>query len=147
VRLAVRARDIPGRIVTGGYILHSGLEKWHGDETRAKALHGVASNAFPVLQRIPPERFLRILAASEIAIGAALLVPVVPNAVAGAALTGFSGSLLAMYARTPVMHKPGSIWPSPAGVAVSKDVWMLGIGLGLVADGLTSPDRSGTAPR
>ena len=43
-------------IATGGYILHSGLEKWHGDETRAKALHGVASNAFPVLQRIPPER-------------------------------------------------------------------------------------------
>ena len=144
MRLPVRARDLPARIATGGYILHSGLEKWHGDETRAKALHGVASNAFPVLQRIPPERFLRILAASEIAIGSALLVPVVPNAVAGAALTGFSGSLLAMYARTPAMHKPGSIWPSQAGIAVSKDVWMLGIGLGLVADGLTGPDQNGT---
>jgi hypothetical protein len=69
VRLPARARDLPARIATGGYILHSGLEKWHGDETRAKALHGMASNAFPVLQRIPPERFLRILAASEIAIG------------------------------------------------------------------------------
>jgi hypothetical protein len=112
VRLPVKARDLPARIATGGYILHSGLEKWRGDETRAKALHGVASNAFPVLQQIPPERFLRILAASEIAIGTALLVPVVPNAVAGAALTGFSGSLLAMYARTPAMRKPGSIWPS-----------------------------------
>ena len=118
MRLPVKARDLPARIATGGYILHSGLEKWHGDETRAKALHGVASNAFPVLQRIPPERFLRILA-------------------------GFSGSLLAMYARTPAMRKPGSIWPSQTGVAVSKDVWMLGIGLGLVADGLTGTDRSG----
>jgi uncharacterized membrane protein YkgB len=49
-----------------------------------------------------------------------------------------------MYARTPAMRKPGSIWPSQAGVAVSKDVWMLGIGLGLVADGLTGPGRSGT---
>jgi hypothetical protein len=143
VRLPVRARDLPARTAAGGYILHSGLEKWHGGETRAKALHGVASNAFPVLQRIPPERFLRILAASEIAIGAALLVPIVPNALAGAALTGFSGSLLAMYARTPAMRKPGSIWPSQAGVAVSKDVWMLGIGLGLVADGLIGPGPGG----
>ena len=144
MRLPVRARDLPGRIATGGYILHSGLEKWHGDQARAKALHGVAARAFPVLERIPPERFLRILAASEIAIGSALLVPVVPNAVAGAALTGFSGSLLAMYARTPAMRKPGSIWPSQAGIAVSKDVWMPGIGLGLVADGLAGPGRSGT---
>jgi hypothetical protein len=142
VRLPVRARDLPARIATGGYILHSGLEKWHGDETRAKALHGVASNAFPVLDRIPPERFLRILAASEIAIGTALLVPVVPNVLAGAALTGFSGSLLTMYARTPAMHKPGSIWPSQSGIAVSKDVWMLGIGIGLVADGLTHPGQN-----
>ena len=62
MRLPVKARDLPARIATGGYILHSGLEKWHGDETRAKALHGVASNAFPVLQQIPPERFLRIFA-------------------------------------------------------------------------------------
>jgi hypothetical protein len=34
------------------------------------------------------------------------------------------------------MHKPGSIWPTQQGTAVSKDVWMLGIGLGLVIDGL-----------
>jgi uncharacterized membrane protein YphA (DoxX/SURF4 family) len=144
VRLPARARDLPARIATGGYILHSGLEKWHGDEARAKALHGMAASAFPVLQRIPPERFLRILAASEIAIGTALLVPAVPNALAGAALTGFSGSLLTMYARTPALRRPGSIWPSQAGIAVSKDVWMLGIGLGLVADGLTGPGRAGT---
>ena len=144
MRLPVRARDLPARVATGAYILHAGLEKWHGDETRAKALHGAASNAFPVLQRIPAERFLRLLAASEIAVGTALLVPVVPNAVAGAALTGFSGSLLAMYARTPAMHKPGSIWPTQVGTAVSKDVWMLGIGLGLVADGLTGPDQNGS---
>jgi uncharacterized membrane protein YphA (DoxX/SURF4 family) len=138
VHLPVKARDFPARIATGGYILHSGLEKWHGDETRAKALHGMASRAFPVLNRIPPDRFLRLLAAGEIAVGTALLAPVVPNAIAGAALTGFSGSLLGMYARTPGLRKPGSIWPSQTGVAVSKDVWMLGIGLGLVADSLTS---------
>jgi hypothetical protein len=138
VRLPVKARDFPGRVTTGAYILHSGLDKWRTDETRATALHGIASGAFPVLNRIPPTRFLRLLAASEIAIGTALLAPIVPNALAGAALTGFSGSLVTMYARTPALRKPGSIWPSQAGVAVSKDIWMLGIGLGLVADALTA---------
>ena len=61
----------------------------------------------------------------------------VPGALAGAALTGFSGALLAMYGRTPALRKPGSIWPSQAGTGVSKDVWMLGIGLGLVAGALS----------
>ena len=140
MQLPIKARDLPGRIVTGGYILHSGWEKWHGDVDQATALHGMASKAFPVLTRIPPTRFLRLLAASEIAVGTLLLTPIVPNAVAGAALTGFSGSLLAMYARTPSLHKPGSIWPSRAGIGVSKDVWMLGIGLGLVLDGRHSGD-------
>jgi uncharacterized membrane protein YkgB len=102
----------------------------------------MAAGAFPVLNRIPPARFLRLLAASEIAIGTALLAPIVPNALAGAALTGFSGSLVTMYARTPALRKPGSIWPSQAGIAVSKDIWMLGIGLGLVADAFT-PDSHG----
>ena len=106
------------------------------DPRHGLAWHG--RRAFPVLNRIPPARFLRLLAASEIAIGTALLTPNVPNALAGAALTGFSSSLVTMYARTPVLRKPGSIWPSQAGVAVSKDIWMLGIGLGLVADAFTA---------
>jgi len=65
----LRARNVPTRLATGAYILHTGWEKWHATEERAQALHG-----------------------------------------------------------------PGSVWPAPAGVAVSKDVWMLGIGLGLIAD-------------
>ena len=138
MHLPVKARDLPSRVTTGAYILHSGLDKWRADETRATALHGMAAEAFPVLNRIPPTRFLRLLAASEIAIGTALLAPIVPNALAGAALTGFAGSLVTMYARTPALRKPGSIWPSRAGVAVSKDIWMLGIGLGLVADAFTA---------
>jgi hypothetical protein len=130
----LRAREIPGRVAAGAYILHAGLEKWNGDEARAQALHGMTANAFPMLKDVPPAKFLKILAGSEIAIGAALLSPFVPTALAGAALTGFSGGLLALYARTPALRKPGSIWPSQAGTAVSKDVWMLGIGLGLLTD-------------
>ena len=129
----VKARDLPARVATGAYILHAGLEKWHADEARAKGMHKAASSAFPFLERVPPERFIKLLAGSEIALGTALLAPVVPSALAGAALTGFSGSLLTMYLRAPAMHEPGSVWPTQTGTGVSKDVWMLGIGLGLMA--------------
>jgi uncharacterized membrane protein YphA (DoxX/SURF4 family) len=132
--MRLRARNVPTRLATGAYIVHAGWEKWHGSEERAQALHGAAVKAFPFLASVPPATFLKLLAGAEIATGTALLLPVVPNRLAGAALTAFSGSLLTMYLRTPAMHKPGSVWPSPAGTAVSKDVWMLGIGLGLIAD-------------
>jgi hypothetical protein len=52
-----------------------------------------------------PVRAHDLPGASEIAIGTALIVLVVPGLLAGAALTGFSGSLLAMYARTPALRK------------------------------------------
>lgn len=136
MKLEITVRDLPERLTTGAFILHSGLDKWPANDTRAAGVHGMAAGAFPVLKHLPPPLFLRILAASEIAVGTALLAPVVPAVVAGAALTAFSGTLVAMYGRTPALRQPGSIWPSPAGIAVSKDVWMLGIGLGLLADGV-----------
>jgi uncharacterized membrane protein YphA (DoxX/SURF4 family) len=126
-------RNIPTRLATGAYILHAGWEKWT-DETRADGVHGMAAGAFPFLRPLTPTTFLKGLAAAELALGAALLTPVVPNRLVGAGLTGFAGGLLAMYLRTPALHKPGSIWPTAAGTGVSKDVWMLGIGLGLLAD-------------
>ncbi len=126
--------QMPGRIAAGGYILHSGLDKWHADEATANTLHGFASIAYPVLKDVSPTRFLRVLAGAEIAIGGALVVPFVPAALAGTALTAFSGALLGLYARTPALRKPGSVWPTQQGIAISKDVWMLGIGLGLVAE-------------
>jgi uncharacterized membrane protein YphA (DoxX/SURF4 family) len=129
------ARDVPTRVATGAYILHSGWEKWHGSEDQAQGVHGMASGAFPFLRKVKPTTFLRALAAAEIGIGTTLLAPVVPNRLAGAGLTAFSGGLLAMYLRTPALHKPGSIWPTPTGIAVSKDAWMLGIGLGLLTIG------------
>jgi hypothetical protein len=141
MHLPLKVRDLPGRISTGAYILHSGLDKWHADTDFAAAVHGMAAGAFPVLKRMPAPRFVRLLAASEILVGTALLAPVVPNILAGAALTAFSGGLVAMYGRTPALRKPGSIWPSQAGTGVSKDIWMLGIGLGLVAEALGSRQK------
>jgi uncharacterized membrane protein YphA (DoxX/SURF4 family) len=138
----VHLRDVPARAASGAYILHTGLEKWKGEEERAKGVHAMASGAFPFLAKVPPATFMKALAAAEIGTGAALLLPVVSNKVAGAALTAFAGSLVTMYMRTPALHRPGSVWPTQAGTGVSKDVWLLGIGLGLLADAVTS-DRSG----
>ncbi len=134
----MRLRTVPTRVATGAFIFHTGWEKWHGGEEQAAAIHGMASGAFPVFATMKPAQFLKLLAVGEMAVGAALLTPLVPPALAGAALTGFSGALVAMYLRTDGLHKPGSIWPTQQGTAVSKDVWMLGIGLGLVADGLST---------
>jgi hypothetical protein len=146
MRLRLAVRDVPSRLATGGYVLHAGMEKWHGSAEQAAAVHGMAAAAFPFLRAVPPTRFLRLLAAAEIATGMTLLAPIVPNKVAGAPLTALSGGLVTMYMRTPSLHKPGSAWPTSAGIGISKDVWMLGTGLSLLADrGRT--DRNGRTGR
>jgi uncharacterized membrane protein YphA (DoxX/SURF4 family) len=127
----MKIANIPPRLTTGAFVLHSGLAKWKGDEATAAQTHGFASGAFPFLKKLPPKQFLRLLAAGEIGLGAALLTPLIPDRLAGAGLSAFSGSLVALYLRTPGMRKPGSIWPTPQGIGLSKDVWMLGVGLGL----------------
>jgi hypothetical protein len=134
MNLGAVARQLPQRLATGAYILHSGLDKWRGSPQQAEGVHGAAAGAYPFLANIPPTTFLRALAVGEIAVGSLLLLPFVPNRVAGTALTGFSGALVGMYLLTPEMRRPASVWPSPKGIAVSKDVWMLGIGAGLVLD-------------
>jgi uncharacterized membrane protein YphA (DoxX/SURF4 family) len=137
----VKLSHIPLRVVTGAYILHAGLEKWGGDEDRAKMIHGMAAGTYPVFDSMAPTSFLRLLAAGEIATGAALLAPPVSTAKAGAVLTGFSAALLGLYAKTPGMRKPGSIWPTGQGTGISKDVFMLAAGLALLADALTDRRR------
>jgi len=137
---SAKTRRLPGRLAAGAFILNAGLGKWSADEETAARLHGTAVATYPVLNRIKPRDFVKLLAAGEIALGSALLLPVVPAAAAGAALTAFSAALLGIYARTPGMTKEDGIRPSQQGTALAKDVWMLGIGLGLTLDALT--DRS-----
>ena len=141
MRIAVKPRDIPGRAVLGAYILHSGLGKWSLPEDRAAGVHGMAADAFEVLKPIPPRQFTKLLSAVEIATGAVLLTPVVPTALAGLAVTAFSGGLVAMYLRTPSMHQPGSVWPTAAGTGISKDSWMLAMGLAFLVDGIGRSKR------
>lgn len=142
---AATARRLPGRLVTGAFILNAGVGKWSADEETAARLHGMAVGTYPFLARLKPKDFARMLSVSEIALGSALLLPVVPAGLAGAALTAFSGGMVGLYLQTPGMRQEGSLRPSQQGTALAKDLWMLGIGLSLVADALTdqqAPSRS-----
>ena len=95
------------------------------------------SGTYPFLKNRAATAVRQGPAYAEIGIGALLLTPFVPTAVAGAALTGFSGGLLGLYLNTPGMRKPGSLAPTQDGLAIAKDVWLLGIGIGLLTRGLT----------
>ena len=141
MRFSVKAHHLPQRVATGAFILNSGIGKLRADEETAAQLQSFATGAYPVLARLKPADFVRLVAVSEITLGAALLLPVVPAAVAGAGLAAFSGGLLGLYARTPGMRKENSPFPTQQGTALAKDVWMTGIGLGLVIDDVT--DRVG----
>ena len=133
--LPITLSEIAPRISAGAFILNSGLGKQGADEGTAAGLHGFASGTYPFLKSVDPATFVRVLSYSEIAVGAALLTPFVPTAVAGAALTAFSGGLLGLYLNTPGMRKPGSLAPTQEGLTVAKDVWLLGIGIGLLTRG------------
>src|SRR5271154_7280499 len=115
MRIPVKLSHLPPRMAAGAFILNSGIGKLSADEEAAAQLHGFAAGAYPFLAKLKPRDFVRLLAASEIALGSALLLPIVPSAVAGAGLAAFSGGLLGLYARTPGMRKDRSPFPSQQG--------------------------------
>jgi hypothetical protein len=135
MRLPITLSEIGPRVSAGAFILNSGLGKREADEGTAAGLHGFAAGTYPFLKDVPPQQFAKALAYGEIAVGGLLLTPFVPTALAGAALTAFSGGLLGLYLNTPGMRKPGSLAPTQEGLTVAKDVWLLGIGVGLLTRG------------
>ena len=102
--LAAKLRRAPLRLATGAFILNAGVGKLSADEGTAQYLHGAGAGAYPVLKKVEPTVFAKVLAFSEIGVGAALLLPIIPAGLAGLALIGFSGALVGMYIRTPGMH-------------------------------------------
>ncbi len=135
---------VPIRVATGAFILNSGIGKLSADEGTAQFLHGAAANTYPALFKdMKPAGFAKLLAYSEIALGAALLAPMVPATVAGAGLTGFGASLIGMYLKTPSMTLDDGIRPSQDGIAVAKDVWLVGAGLTLLTQGIAGTAKAG----
>ncbi|MET8051319.1 hypothetical protein ABZU75_27330 [Streptosporangium sp. NPDC005286] len=136
MRLLARPHQLPPRTAAGVFILNSGLSKWSADEETAAGVHGMAVGTYPFLKNIKATRFVKLLSTAEIALGTALLVPVVPSLLAGAGLTAFAGGLLGLYLKTPGMREEDSLRPTQQGIVLAKDVWLLGIGAGLVVEEL-----------
>src|SRR5437588_5677602 len=103
---------LPLRAITGAFILNSGLTKLKGGQETAEGVHGFATAAYPEFKRLRPEQFTKLLASGEIALGAALLTPMVPAAVAGAGLTAFSAGLLGLYLKVPGLRQEGTLKPT-----------------------------------
>jgi hypothetical protein len=132
----MRISHLPLRVTTGAFILNSGLGKRGVDSDTATGMRDMASSVVPQAAGMKPEQFAKALSAGEIALGVALLTPLVSPLKAGLALTAFSGGLLQMYRKTPGMTQQDGIRPTPSGLGMAKDVFMLGSGLALVLDGL-----------
>jgi hypothetical protein len=132
---------LPLRVAIGAFVLNSGLGKRSLEGEAAAGVHGMAVSAIPALKRFEPSAFARLLSGAEIALGVALLLPIVPSAVAGAGLVAFSGGLLRLYWATPGMHEPGDPRPSQQGIPLAKDVWLFGAGLTLILDDVVSRAR------
>ncbi|WP_298042466.1 hypothetical protein [uncultured Citricoccus sp.] len=130
----MRVSHIPLRLVTGAFILNAGLGKRHLDKDSAAGLQAMATQVIPPADRIPPERFGKLLSYAEMTLGATLLAPFVPSRLAGLGLGIFSGSLFTMYLRTPGMTQEDGIRPTAEGTALAKDIWMLGIAVALILD-------------
>ena len=130
----MKLSHIPLRLVTGAYILNSGLNKRGLDAESAAGLQQMAANAFPQVEDIEPAKFGKLLSNAEICVGLTLLLPFIPSRLAGLVLGAFSGGMVRMYLKTPGMTEEDGIRPTAAGTGLAKDVWMAGIAASLVLD-------------
>ncbi|MUK02829.1 hypothetical protein GM708_13370 [Vibrio cholerae] len=132
--MGFRPSHMPLRLTTGAFILNSGLGKTGLDEGTAGFLQSMAANAFPQVKQLDAQQFGKVLSASEIAVGSALLAPFVSSRLAGLGLLAFSAGMMAMYFRTPEMTQEDGVRPTQDGTSVAKDIWMVGIALALILD-------------
>ncbi|MEU4474559.1 hypothetical protein [Micromonospora sp. NPDC023888] len=137
----MKLAHLPLRLSIGAYFLNSGLGKRNLEGAAAEGMHGMAVAAMPQLGQLDPPRFAKLLSYSEIALGAALLAPIVPAPLVGLGLTAFGVGLVQLYLKTPGMREPGSVRPTQQGAGLAKDVWLVGAGLTLVLEGLTHGRR------
>ena len=122
---------VPIRVATGAYIVNSGLSKLKSTPEEAEQMHGWASSVYPMFKDMKSGDFAKLLAFGEIGVGALLLLPTVPSAIAGGALAAFGAGLTGLYLKTPGMTQDDGIRPTAEGVPLAKDVWLVGAGLTL----------------
>ena len=120
------------RLVSGAFILNSGIGKLKLAPEHAAGLQEAAQRVIPQVSSWTPEQFGSRLAYSEIAVGAVILTPFVSSRLAGLALGAFSGGLVATYLKSPGMTEADGIRPTSAGTAMAKDFWLAGIAVALL---------------
>lgn len=125
---------LPARVAAGLFFLNSGYGKMNLPEEAAKGLRDMGSAGVPQLSQVEPKTFGKALSYGEMAIGATLLTPFIPNWLAGAALGAFGGGLVNMYLNTPGMTKEDGVRPTQEGTALAKDAWLVGIAASLILD-------------
>lgn len=133
--------QIPLRLTSGAFILNSGINKLKLSDEQAAGLQHMAVKGVPQLSKLTPAQFKNFVVAAEVGTGAALLLPMVPGWLAGAALTAFSGGLMSMYLNTPEMTEADGVRPSQEGTSVAKDLFLVGAGVGIMVDSVAN--RSG----
>ncbi|GGK83030.1 hypothetical protein [Ornithinimicrobium pekingense] len=129
---------VPLRVATGAFILNSGLNKLKADEEGQEQMHGWASSVYPMFKDMSAKDFTKLLGYGEIGVGALLLLPTVPSAVAGTALAAFGAGLTGMYLKTPGMTEDDGVRPTADGTGLAKDVWLVGAGLTLATQSFLS---------
>ncbi len=120
------------RLVSGAYILNSGIGKLRLPAESAEGLQSMAANAIPQVKQLEPAVFGKAVAVGEIGLGAALLTPFLPSRLVGLGLGAFAAALVATYLKTPGLTESDGIRPTPNGGAMAKDLWLAGIATALV---------------
>jgi len=139
MRITANVRRAPIRLTAGAFVLNSGVSTFNASDQKAKRLQTSAAKLVPQVERMDPRTFAKALAAGEVTLGTALMLPIVPPAIAGLGLSAFAASLLAT--RQPISgqnsDEPGET--STAAVPGATEAWMLGSGVSLLLDALTTP--------
>jgi uncharacterized membrane protein YphA (DoxX/SURF4 family) len=120
------------RLVSGAYILNSGIGKLRLPAESAQGLQSMTANAIPQVEKLEPAVFGKAVAVGEIGLGAALLTPFLPSRLVGLGLGAFAASLVAVYLKTPGLTESDGIRPTTNGGAMAKDFWLAGIAAALV---------------
>ncbi len=135
-------QNYPIRFTAGAFILNSGLNKLNGEDDYLEHVFGMAVTAYPILDVVGSTRFAKLFGSLEVLLGTLLLIPLIPDAVAGTVMLPFSAGLVGLYLRIPGMRGEKSLRPTSQGIAMAKDLWLLGISLSLIASQVKSKMRN-----
>ena len=127
--------------------MNSGLNKLNGEDEYLEHVFGMAVTAYPILDAVGSTRFSKLFGSLEVLIGTLLLIPLIPDAVAGTVMLPFSAGLAGLYLRIPGMRADKSVRPTSQGIAMAKDLWLLGISLSLITSQVKSKMRNADALR